>query len=34
MELFDDELVVLEEGAELLVEGLQGCCYSALVVLM
>jgi len=34
MELFDDELVVLEEGAELLVEGLQGCCFNTLVVMM
>ncbi len=34
MELFDDELVVLEEGAEVLVEGLQGCCFNTLGVLM
>lgn len=34
MELFDDELVVLDEGTELLVEGLQGCCLSALALMM
>ena len=34
MELFDDELVVLEEGVDQIVEGLQGCCINALVLLI
>ena len=34
MELFDNELVVLEEGAEVLVEGLQGCCFNTLALLI
>ena len=34
MEQYDDELVVLEEGAEQLVEGLQGCCFNTVASLI
>ncbi len=34
MELFNDELVVLEEGEELLVEGLQGCCINSVALML
>jgi hypothetical protein len=30
MELTHDELEVLEEGTELAVEGLSGCCYASM----